>query len=78
MGRARASRAQAGAPLPDAADRRPVCALSVVVHALMTDAAQLEASVERVAHEAGLDQVALLRSARQVQEQYEAALAHGR
>lgn len=71
-------RVQAGGPLPEAADRRPVCALSVVVHALMTGAAQLEASVERVAHEAGLDRVGLLRAARQVQEQLEAALAHGR
>jgi hypothetical protein len=52
--------------------------MSVVVHALMTDAAQLEASVERVAHEAGLDRVGLLRAARQVQEQLEAALAYGR
>ncbi len=71
-------RVQAGGPLPEAADRRPVCAMSVVVHALMTDAAQLEASVERVAHEAGLDRVGLLRAARQVQEQLEAALAYGR
>jgi len=70
--------AQAGGALPGGADRRAVCALSVVVHALMNAGADLDASVERVAAEAGLEPVLMLRAARQVQEQLAQAAEHGR
>jgi HD-like signal output (HDOD) protein len=70
--------AQAGGPLPAIEDRRPICALSVLVHALMNDPEQLDAVAARVAAEAGLEPTLVLRAARQVQEQLEAAAAHGR
>jgi len=70
--------AQAGGPLPTPADRRDICALSVVVHALLNATDTLDAAVERVAAEAGLETELTLRAARQVQEQLEEALRHGR
>ncbi|MDE2613843.1 MAG: HDOD domain-containing protein [Burkholderiales bacterium] len=70
--------AQAGGPLPTPADRRDICALSVVVHALLNAPDTLDAAVERVAAEAGLETELTLRAARQVQEQLEEALRHGR
>ena len=70
--------AQAGGPLPTPADRRDICALSVVVHALLNAPDTLDAAVERVVAEAGLETELPLRAARQVQEQLEEALRHGR
>lgn len=70
--------AQAGGPLPTPADRRDICALSVVVHALLNAPDTLDAAVERVAAEAGLETELTLRAARQVQGQLEEALRHGR
>jgi HD-like signal output (HDOD) protein len=70
--------AQAGGPLPDDEDKRAVSALSVVAFGLMTDAANLDDETARVAGEAGLDAEALLRLARQVHEQLDAAARHGR
>jgi len=70
--------AQAGGPLPTPADRRDICALSVVVHALVNAPEALDATAQRVATEAGLEPVLVLRVARQVQEQLDEALQHGR
>lgn len=70
--------AQAGGPLPASADRREICALSVVVHALMNAPDTLDDEAERVSAEAGLEPALVLRAARQVQEQLDQALRHGR
>lgn len=70
--------AQAGGPLPSAEDRRDICALSVVAHALMTAPETLDEVAGRVAGEAGLEPVLVLRAARQVQEQLDEASRHGR
>jgi len=70
--------AQAGGPLPSPEDRRDICALSVVVHALVHAPDTLDAAAERVAAEAGIDARLMLRSARQIQEQLAEALQHGR
>ncbi len=70
--------AQAGGPLPTAEDRRPICALSVVVHALTTAPDSVDACAERVAAEAGLEPMLVLRAARQVLEQLEEAARHRR
>jgi hypothetical protein len=59
-------------------DRRDICALSVVVHALMHAPDTLDAAAERVAAEAGIEARLVLRSARQIQEQLAEALQHGR
>jgi HD-like signal output (HDOD) protein len=70
--------AQAGGPLPAAADRRPICALSVVAHCLMQAPETLDARAAEVAAEAELEPVLVIRAARQVQEQLDAAVQHGR
>jgi HD-like signal output (HDOD) protein len=62
--------------LPMLLPRRAVCALSALAHALMTDPDSLDAVAEAVAPQAGLDPVLVLRGARKVQMQIEAAVAH--
>jgi HD-like signal output (HDOD) protein len=70
--------AQAGGPLPAAADKRSICALSVVAHCLMNAPEHLDERATEVAAEAELEPVLVLRAARQVQEQLDAAAQHGR
>lgn len=70
--------AQAGGPLPDDEDKRAISALSVVAFGLMTASEGFDEEASRVAAEAHLDAEALLRVARQVQEQLDAASRHGR
>jgi len=70
--------AQAGGPLPTQPDRRSVCALSVLAHALMQAPDTLDGCAERVAAEAALEPMLVLRAARQVHEQLDDALRHGR
>ena len=61
--------------LPMQLPRRAICALSALAHALMTDPASLDAVAQAVAPQAGLDATLVLRGARKVQEQIEAAVA---
>jgi len=63
--------------LPMQLPRRGVCALSALAHALMTDPTTLDAVAEAVAPQANLDPTLVLRGARRVQEQIEAAVARG-
>jgi HD-like signal output (HDOD) protein len=65
--------AQAGGPLPAAADRRPICALSVVAHCLMAAPDALPDRAAAVAAQAGMDAAEVLDAARAVQERLEAA-----
>ena len=69
---------QAGGPLPAAEDKRAICALSALAHALMSEPDRIDEVGARVATEAGLEPVLVLRAARQVQEQLDAASEHGR
>ena len=61
--------------LPMQLPRRAICALSALAHALMTDPATLDEVAEKVAPQADLDPLLVLRGARRVQEQIEAAVA---
>ncbi len=61
--------------LPMQLPRRAICALSAVAHALMTDPESLEHVAQAVAPQAGLEPTLLLRGARKVQAQIEAAVA---
>jgi HD-like signal output (HDOD) protein len=61
--------------LPEMSARRPICALSVIAHALMNDPEQLDAAAEAVCPAADLDLTLVLRAARQTQEQLEQAEA---
>jgi HD-like signal output (HDOD) protein len=61
--------------LPMQLPRRAICALSVLAHALMTDPTTLDEVAQQVAPQAGLDPTLVLRGARRVQEQIEAATA---
>jgi HD-like signal output (HDOD) protein len=70
--------AQAGGPLPDEVELRGISALSVVAYGLMTSSASFDEEAARVADEAHLDSDGLLRVARQVHEQLDAAARHGR
>jgi HD-like signal output (HDOD) protein len=70
--------AQLGGPLPDDEAKRAISALSVVAFGLMTASAGLDDEASRVAREARLDAEGLLRTARQVHEQLDAAARHGR
>jgi len=63
--------------LPMQLQRRSICALSALAHALMTDPDSLEAVAQRVAPQADLDATLVLRGARRVKEQIEAAVARG-
>jgi HD-like signal output (HDOD) protein len=69
--------AQAGGDLPEAPQRRAVCALSVVAHALMHDPERVDEIVQRIAPQAGFEETLLLRAARHVAEQLADAAARG-
>jgi len=64
--------------LPMQLPRRSVCALSALAHALMTDPDSLEDVAQAIAPQAGLDPVLVIRGARKVQAQIEAAVARER
>ncbi|MBC8058925.1 MAG: HDOD domain-containing protein [Rhizobiales bacterium] len=61
--------------LPMQLPRRSICALSALAYALMTDPESLDAVAQAVAPQAGLDATLVLRGARKVQQQIEAAVA---
>ena len=61
--------------LPANVPRRAVCALSALAHALMAAPDSLEDVAQVVAPQAQLDEVLVLRGARKVEEQLEAAAA---
>ncbi len=63
--------------LPMQLPKRAICAISALAHALMTDPATLEAVAQQVAPQADLSATLVLRAARRVQEQLEAAMARG-
>ena len=63
--------------LPMHLPKRAICAISALAHALMTDPATLDEVAERVAPQADLSATLVLRGARKVQEQLEAAMARG-
>ena len=69
---------QAGGEIALPAGRRSACALSAITQVLVGDPEALEAEVARIAPQADLDIALVLRAARQVREQLDAALAHGR
>ena len=73
--------AQASLRLPEAPAKRPICALSVLAHALDSSARTsetLDALVLEVAPQADLDATLVLRALRQVEDQLNAALENGR
>ena len=61
--------------LPMQLPRRAICALSALAHALMTEPETLDDVAAKVAPQAELDPLLVLRGARRVQEQIEAAVA---
>lgn len=61
--------------LPMQVERRSVCALSALAHALMTDPDSADEVARKVAPQAGLEALAVQRAARGVQQQIEAAVA---
>ena len=63
--------------LPAQVPKRSICALSVLAHALMTDPATLDDVAQRVSPQADMSATLVLRGARKVQEQLEAAMARG-
>ena len=63
--------------LPMHVQRRAICAISALAHALMTDPSTLEEVALAVAPQAGLEPTLVLRGARRVQEAIEAAVARG-
>ncbi|MFM8900664.1 MAG: HDOD domain-containing protein [Burkholderiales bacterium] len=63
--------------LPLHEEKRSVCAISALAHALMTDPDGLDEVAQVVAPQAGLDPTLVLRGARKVQAQIEAAVARG-
>lgn len=64
--------------LPMQLQRRTICALSALAHALMTDPDSLDEVAEKVAPQADLDASLVLRGARRVKEQIEAAVERQR
>jgi HD-like signal output (HDOD) protein len=64
--------------LPPQEGRQTICALSVVVHALMNASDSVDEVVAAIAPPAGLDVTLVLRAARQLEAQLAAAAAHGR
>ena len=64
--------------LPMQLPRRAICALSALAHALMTDPETLDLVAEKVAPQADLDPVLVVRGARKVQEQIENAVERER
>ena len=67
--------AQAGGPLPTPPERRSVCALSVLAHALMQAPETLEEAARAVCPAADLGVTLVLRAAGQTQQQLETAEA---
>jgi HD-like signal output (HDOD) protein len=63
--------------LPMQLQRRSICALSALAHALMNDPDTLDDIAAQIAPQADLDVTLTLRGARRVQEQIEAAVARG-
>ncbi len=63
--------------LPMHVQRRSICALSALAHALMTDPERLDEIATRIAPQADMEPALVLRGARRVQEQIEAAVARG-
>ena len=63
--------------LPLHVQRRSICAISALVHALMTDPGRLDEVATRIAPQADMDATLVLRGTRRVQEQIEAAVARG-
>ena len=61
--------------LPMQVERRSLCALSALAHALMTDPDTVDAVAHKVGPQAGLDAMLVQRATRRVQEQIEAAVA---
>ena len=61
--------------LPMQEERRGICAVSALAHALMTDPDTLDDVARAVAPQAHLDETMVLRGARRVQAQIEAAVA---
>jgi HD-like signal output (HDOD) protein len=70
--------AQAALALPPGLVRGGVCALSVVVHALMSLPEQLDEVAAAIAPQADLDPTLVIRQARLVQSQLDEAAANGR
>jgi HD-like signal output (HDOD) protein len=64
--------------LPPQEGRQTICALSVVVHALMNASDSVDEVIAGIAPPAGLDVTLVLRAARHVESQLAAAAAHGR
>lgn len=64
--------------LPMQLPKRAICALSALAQALMVDPGTLDGVAQRVAPQADLDPVLVLRGARRVQEQIENAIARER
>lgn len=69
--------AQAGAPLPGPPRQHAVLAVSVVVAALMNAPERLDDTIVAIAPQAELDETAVLRMARRLQEQFAHALTRG-
>jgi HD-like signal output (HDOD) protein len=69
---------QAGGPLPEPAHRAEICALSALVHTLLNQREDLDAVAERLAAQAGLEPLLVLRAMRQMHEQLQEAEARGR
>ena len=63
--------------LPMHLPKRAICAISALAHALMTDPATLDDVAQRVSPQADMSATLVLRGARKVQEQLEAAMARG-
>ena len=68
---------QATLELPAGVARRSVCALSALAHALVNAPDTLEEVARRVSPQAELDEALVLRGARRVQQQLEAAAERG-
>jgi len=64
--------------LPMQLPRRAVCAISALAHTLMTNPDALEIVADKIAPQAELDPLLVLRGTRRVQEQIEAAVARER
>ena len=64
---------QAGGALPEATDKRAICALSAMAHALLQNPDQLEPVIERVAAPAGFDAQRARRGVQRLQDHLEAA-----
>ena len=63
--------------LPMHVQRRSICALSALAQTLMSDPQRLDEVATRIAPQADMDPTLVMRGARRVQEQIEAAVARG-